>query len=58
MINRKYYKDELKTIRVFIKWLGIILVIFMITVTIIVCVNNVSSIIITYNDISVSVNKD
>lgn len=57
MKNRKYYKDELKTIRSIIKWIGIVLSIFMITVTIVICVRNISSITITYNDISISVNK-
>ncbi len=57
MKNRKYYKDELKTIRAIVKWFGIILSIFMITVTIVICVRNITSITITYNDISISVNK-
>lgn len=57
MKNRKYYKDELKTIRSIIKWISIVLSIFMITVTIVICVRNIDSIAITYNDISISVNN-
>lgn len=57
MKNRKYYKDELKTIRSIIKWISIILSIFMITVTIVICARSINNIMITYNDISVSVNK-
>lgn len=57
MKNRKYYKDELKTIRFIIKWISIVLSIFMITVTIVICARSINNITITYNDISVSVNK-
>lgn len=56
MSSHNYRKDELKTIRAIIKWFGIILTIFMITATIIICVRSVSSITITYHDISLSAN--
>lgn len=58
MSHRKTHRDELKTIRFIIKWIVIGLSIFLITVAIVKCINSVHTIIITYNDISITVIND
>lgn len=58
MSRRKTHRDELKTIRSVVKWTVIGLSISLITVAIVKCIGNVSSITITYHDVSITVIND